>query len=146
MTNSKPKAVSGHRGGLLALIAVLIAGGIAAYGIWSRSEAVAELQKTADDSALPRVQVMSPKPGPAQRTLTLPGNIDAWFEAPIYAQVSGYVSHRTKITAHKRSWATRWPISTHRIRSAAPPGQEGSQHGHRQLSWPTSLPSCGRRS
>jgi len=93
MTNSKPKAVSGHRGGLLALIAVLIAGGIAAYGIWSRSEAVAELQKTADDSALPRVQVMSPKPGPAQRTLILPGNIDAWFEAPIYAQVSGYVSH-----------------------------------------------------
>jgi RND family efflux transporter MFP subunit len=93
MISSKPSAVSGHRGGLLALIAVLIAGGIAAYGIWSRSEAVAELQKTADDSALPRVQVMSPKPGPAQRTLTLPGNIDAWFEAPIYAQVSGYVSH-----------------------------------------------------
>src|ERR1700749_2042824 len=93
MISSKPSAVSGHRGGLLALIAVLIAGGIAAYGIWSRSEAVAELQKTADDSALPRVQVMSPKPGPAQRTLILPGNIDAWFEAPIYAQVSGYVSH-----------------------------------------------------
>ena len=37
--------------------------------------------------------MISPKPGPAQRTLTLPGNIDAWYEAPIYAQVSGYVSH-----------------------------------------------------
>ncbi len=24
-------------------------------------------------------------------TITLPGNIQAWFEAPIYAQVSGYV-------------------------------------------------------
>jgi membrane fusion protein (multidrug efflux system) len=93
MTNSEPRAVSRHWGGLLVLIGVLIAGGLAAYGIWSRSETVADLKKTAEDTALPRVQVVAPKPGPAQRTLTLPGNIDAWFEAPIYAQVSGYVSH-----------------------------------------------------
>src|SRR5678815_3244326 len=33
----------------------------------------------------------SPKPGDASETITLPGNITAWFEAPIYAQVSGYV-------------------------------------------------------
>ncbi|MEJ1975926.1 MAG: efflux RND transporter periplasmic adaptor subunit [Acetobacteraceae bacterium] len=36
---------------------------------------------------------MSPQPGPPQRKLTLPGDLDAWYEAPIYAQVSGYVSH-----------------------------------------------------
>jgi multidrug efflux pump subunit AcrA (membrane-fusion protein) len=93
MTENKPKAESGHRGGLLVLVGVLVAGGLAGYGIWSRSAMVADLKKTAEDAALPRVQVISPKPGPAQRTLTLPGNIDAWFEAPIYAQVSGYVSH-----------------------------------------------------
>src|ERR1700676_852316 len=93
MTDSEPRSASGHGGGLLVLIGVLIAGGLAAYGIWSRSETLADLRKTAEDTALPRVQVVSPKPGPAQRTLTLPGNIDAWFEAPIYAQVSGYVSH-----------------------------------------------------
>ncbi|WP_244441319.1 MULTISPECIES: efflux RND transporter periplasmic adaptor subunit [Methylosinus] len=29
--------------------------------------------------------------GPPFETLTLPGNIEAWFQAPIYAQVSGYV-------------------------------------------------------
>ena len=39
------------------------------------------------------MQLVSPKPGPRQRTLTLPGNIEAWYQAPIYAQVSGYVSH-----------------------------------------------------
>jgi RND family efflux transporter MFP subunit len=93
MTENQPKAAPGHRGGLLMLIGVLVAGGLAGYGIWSRSATVTDLKKTADDAALPRVQVISPKPGPAQRTLTLPGNIDAWFEAPIYAQVSGYVSH-----------------------------------------------------
>ena len=28
---------------------------------------------------------------PAQETIQLPGTIQAWFQAPIYAQVSGYV-------------------------------------------------------
>lgn len=93
MIKTEAKVASGHRGGLLVLICVLIAGGLAAYGIRSRSETVADLQKTAEDAALPRVQIVAPKPGPAQRTLTLPGNMDAWFEAPIYAQVTGYVSH-----------------------------------------------------
>ncbi len=32
-----------------------------------------------------------PQPGPATQTLDLPGTIDAWYQSPIYAQVSGYV-------------------------------------------------------
>ena len=34
----------------------------------------------------------TPKPGPKERTVTLPGNVVAWNAAPIYAQVSGYVT------------------------------------------------------
>lgn len=30
-------------------------------------------------------------PGPSQENLTLPGTVEAWYQAPIYAQVSGYV-------------------------------------------------------
>jgi membrane fusion protein (multidrug efflux system) len=82
-----------HRGRILALIAVVVAVGLAAFGIWSRSDAVASLKQEADDSAIPRVEVVSPKPAPPHRTLTLPGNIAAWYEAPIYAQVTGYVVH-----------------------------------------------------
>jgi membrane fusion protein, multidrug efflux system len=93
MTDKRARAGTGRRGLLLLLLGVVVAGGLAAYGIWSRSDTVAALQKTADDASLPRVQVVSPKPGPPQRTLTLPGNIEAWYQAPIYAQVSGYVSH-----------------------------------------------------
>jgi RND family efflux transporter MFP subunit len=93
MTNNKPKAAPRHRGGLLVLIGVLVAGGLAAYGIWSRDDTVAALRKTAEDASFPRVQVVSPKPGPPERTMTLPGNIEAWYQAPIYAQVTGYVSH-----------------------------------------------------
>jgi RND family efflux transporter MFP subunit len=36
--------------------------------------------------------VTTPKPGPKERTVTLPGNVVAWNQAPIYAQVSGYVT------------------------------------------------------
>jgi membrane fusion protein (multidrug efflux system) len=91
--NTEAIAAPGQRGRILALIGVVVAGGLAAFGIWSRSDTVANLKQEADDAAIPRVQIVSPKPGPPHRTLTLPGNIDAWYEAPIYAQVSGYVAH-----------------------------------------------------
>ena len=35
--------------------------------------------------------VITPKLEAPTETITLPGNIQAWFQAPIYAQVSGYV-------------------------------------------------------
>ena len=93
MTRKGVKAKSTHRSSTMVFICIVAACGLAAYGIWSRDDTVAALQKTAEDASLPRVQVVSPKPGPSQRTLTLPGNIEAWNQAPIYAQVSGYVSH-----------------------------------------------------
>jgi RND family efflux transporter MFP subunit len=40
---------------------------------------------------VPKVTLVSPKKGPASRRLTLPGQTYAWFKAPIYAQVTGYV-------------------------------------------------------
>ncbi|MGJ0507289.1 MAG: efflux RND transporter periplasmic adaptor subunit [Methylocystis sp.] len=42
-------------------------------------------------NAIPTVSVTSAKPGAQTETITLPGNVEAWFQAPIYAQVSGYV-------------------------------------------------------
>lgn len=77
----------------LAGLGLLVAGGLAGYGIWSRHSATANLTQATDDSALPRVQVITAKNGPKERTLTLPGNIEAWYQAAIYGQVPGYVSH-----------------------------------------------------
>ncbi|HEX3576263.1 MAG TPA: efflux RND transporter periplasmic adaptor subunit [Rhodopila sp.] len=96
MTAKGARAPRAGRGSLWVLIGVVAAGGLAAYGIWSRDDTVAALRKTAADALLPRVQVISPQPGPPRRTLTLPGNIEAWYQAPIYAQVSGYVSRWDK--------------------------------------------------
>ncbi len=86
--------MSVRRSGILfAIMAVAVVGGLAGYGIWSRAASVANLQRRADEAAIPKVQVISPKAGPAEQTLTLPGQISAWNEAEVYAQVSGYVDH-----------------------------------------------------
>jgi membrane fusion protein (multidrug efflux system) len=82
-----------YRGWLAALGGLAAAGALAGYGIWSRQTSIDYLQQTADDAALTRVQVASPMPGPPTAALTLPGEVRAWNEAPIYGQVSGYISH-----------------------------------------------------
>ena len=74
------------------VIVVVVVGVLALYGIWTRVASVSELSKAAGDTAIPRVQLISPEPAPESQTLTLPAEIAAWYQAPIYAQVSGYVS------------------------------------------------------
>jgi membrane fusion protein (multidrug efflux system) len=76
---------------LAAMIAALILGGFVVHGIVERHSNVVDLQMVADQESIPPVQVMTPSRGPATRSVTLPGNIKAWYTAPIYAQVSGYV-------------------------------------------------------
>jgi membrane fusion protein, multidrug efflux system len=76
---------------LFAAIAGLVLGGLVVYGIVQRHDNVTDLKTLAGDEAVPQVQVVMPLPGPATRAITLPGNIKAWYTAPIYAQVSGYV-------------------------------------------------------
>ena len=77
---------------LLTGVGLLVALALVALGIVQRHDNLADLRDVANEDSVPPVQVMSPMPGPASRTMTLPGNIHAWYSAPIYAQVSGYVS------------------------------------------------------
>jgi RND family efflux transporter MFP subunit len=56
----------------------------------TRSEATALHEQTLE-SAIPTVAIVAPKPVPSTETITLPGNIVGWYEAPIYARVTGYV-------------------------------------------------------
>ncbi|MFC0576133.1 efflux RND transporter periplasmic adaptor subunit [Paraburkholderia solisilvae] len=61
------------------------------YGIVERRHNIANLAALADEESVPQVQVMSAASGPATQTVSLPGDVKAWYTAPIYAQVSGYV-------------------------------------------------------
>ncbi len=76
---------------LLALGAAIAAVAIAAFGIVERQHNVSALAITSEQAAIPDVTLVAPKGGPRTRTLTLPGDVNAWYQAPIFAQVSGYV-------------------------------------------------------
>jgi RND family efflux transporter MFP subunit len=56
----------------------------------TRSDAAALRDATIED-AVPTVAVVSPKPVPATESITLPSTMVGWYEAPIYARVTGYV-------------------------------------------------------
>ena len=61
------------------------------YRVYEAKSSAAALQAKTTEDSIPTVAIVNPKPGDPSETITLPGNITAWFEAPIYAQVSGYV-------------------------------------------------------
>ncbi len=74
--------------GLLALVAAI---GAATYGIVHRRSDEASVQQWTQQQAIPTVAVITPQKGDSNQNLTLPGDIQAWYEAPIYARVSGYL-------------------------------------------------------
>lgn len=76
---------------LTGLVLAAIAAAVVAWGIAERSATVSALAVTAEDESLPKVALIRPHPGPTSRVLTLPGDLNAWYQAPIFAQVSGYV-------------------------------------------------------
>lgn len=74
---------------------VLMIGAAAAvylgYQAFQRSWDARRLAQETLEGSIPNVSITFARPGPTKETIILPGNIDAWYQAPIYAQVSGYV-------------------------------------------------------
>jgi RND family efflux transporter MFP subunit len=64
---------------------------LAVWGIVSRILEEHHLQKETDDLAIPTVNVVQAKKSPDSEELVLPGNVQANYEAPIYARTSGYL-------------------------------------------------------
>lgn len=61
------------------------------YQALQRSWYAQRLAQETLEGAIPNVGITHAQPGPTKETIVLPGNIDAWYQAPIYAQVAGYV-------------------------------------------------------
>jgi RND family efflux transporter MFP subunit len=76
---------------LIAIIAVLVAVGVAVTGILLRRQQESEVAKWTMELAVPIVATVTPKQGVTGQQISLPGDIEAWFEAPIYARVNGYL-------------------------------------------------------
>jgi RND family efflux transporter MFP subunit len=64
---------------------------LAVWGILSRLSARNALDREAREAAIPTVLTTKPRSGPAADTLVLPGSVQAYYEAPIYARTSGYL-------------------------------------------------------
>jgi RND family efflux transporter MFP subunit len=74
-------------GGGFALLAVAVV----AYGIGTRQAQNARLQDATEEQAAPVVALVSPTSADNNSGLDLPGRLEAYIQAPIYARVPGYL-------------------------------------------------------
>ncbi len=77
-------AIAGLAGGLALVL-------VAANGIWSRHTSEAKLKELTEVQAVPVVSVVSPTTGANKSSLDLPGRLEAYARAPIYARVGGFL-------------------------------------------------------
>jgi RND family efflux transporter MFP subunit len=73
------------------LVAALVAIGVVAVGVTARMNTDRELAATANENAVQSVTVVTPKRGGGESSLVLPGNVQAYNSAPIFARTNGYV-------------------------------------------------------
>src|SRR5260221_1488513 len=74
-----------------AAAAVLMAGIVLSYGFIGRAQSKQEVVQWTNTQAIPAVALAQLIPGGTHRTLTLPGNIQPFNRAAIFARVNGYV-------------------------------------------------------
>lgn len=98
-TSPRTKKPANHRWWIILLVIVLVV--LGAWGVASRIHAEQALKKHTEDTAIPSVSIIEAKSGPEGEDLVLPGNVQAWHEAPIYARTNGYLkSWKVDIGAH----------------------------------------------
>ena len=71
--------------------AAIIAAVIVIVGITTRKVADAKLQEWTENQAIPVVAVAPPDTRGKRSTIELPGRLEAYSQAQIYARVSGYL-------------------------------------------------------
>jgi RND family efflux transporter MFP subunit len=90
-TYPSPASPSAHRTQRYGLAALGIAVALAAWGIVSRVSERATLATQTADLAIPTVSTIQPAPSSATEQLVLPGSVQAYNEAMIFARTNGYV-------------------------------------------------------
>ena len=83
--------VSKRRLGMAALVTVIAAGAIVVSGIRTRESASAKLSEWTEKRAIPVVAAAPPDSKVKRATLELPGRLEAYAQAQLYARVSGYI-------------------------------------------------------
>src|SRR5712672_2699501 len=81
---------------LVAMIALVAAGAIAAYGLISRARSTQDLVQWTSAQAVPTVALAKLARGASEESLILPGDIQPYYKAAIYSRVNGYLKSWTK--------------------------------------------------
>jgi RND family efflux transporter MFP subunit len=89
--NQGKPPISGGKGLLLLLVALVFAVILAVTGIIPRLRARTTLQQQTNALAAPSVLVATPQLGQPSQEVILPGNVQAYFDSPLYARTSGYL-------------------------------------------------------
>ncbi|HMM90702.1 efflux RND transporter periplasmic adaptor subunit [Bradyrhizobium sp.] len=89
-TETRP-TVSRRKLGIFGLVAVIGAGLIVATGIRAREDSSDKLREWTDAQAVPSVAVALPSGRALSPTIDLPGRLEAYSRAPIFARVNGYL-------------------------------------------------------
>jgi RND family efflux transporter MFP subunit len=90
--------------GILLLFTVVVVALAVIWGISSRRKANAQLSQETRELAIPTVTVIHPKRGAPQQEIILPGDMQPFTDAPIYARTTGYLkSWHVDIGAHIKS-------------------------------------------
>jgi RND family efflux transporter MFP subunit len=91
---SQPQRLVRRGTGVLVLAAAFAALILLLYsGIHSRVAAESRLTQRTQEAAISTVAVVFPKEGAPTQEIVLPGNTQAFSDAPIYARTSGYLKH-----------------------------------------------------
>ena len=83
--------VSRWKLGIFGVAALIAAGLIVATGIRAREESGVKLREWTDNQAVPTVAVVLPDARALNPAIDLPGRLEAYSRAPIFARVSGYL-------------------------------------------------------
>jgi len=92
-TELRPRPPSAQNRGLwfAGVAAAVVALAVVVTGVASRMHQSDEVKTWTGIQSIPAVTLVSPTPGAGARTLTLPGTLQAFFNAPIYSRAPGYV-------------------------------------------------------
>jgi RND family efflux transporter MFP subunit len=93
MPSESSSPVSRRKLGLFGVVAGIAAVLVVITGIRAREDSSAKLREWTDTQAIPTVAVTLPDARVLSATLDLPGRLEAYQRAPIYARVSGYLKN-----------------------------------------------------
>jgi RND family efflux transporter MFP subunit len=89
-TEARP-TISRRKLGIFGVVAVAGALTLVVSGIRAREDSSVKLKEWTDDQAIPAVAVTYADAGALTATIDLPGRLEAYYRAPIFARVNGYL-------------------------------------------------------